>query len=214
MFTIEIPELEYQLVSELTERVKIGEEVVNKDGALVTVAEVKRGPKWTTLVDGDGKLIWRHENGTGMDYVQVRRTTPESRQAVYEAEHRLHVNTELRKKAASHVNRSKSLAALAKIQEDAEKYYIDSFRIDHLINAQAEDLVLDRFYGAVTARLARDEDADLVDYVDEYKEHLNQELVRSVRGTSRSTSVVSNAMDDAKQDAIAKFLDRGLLWFI
>ena len=57
MFTIEIPELEYEVVTEVTERIKIGEEVYNKDGALVTVADVKRGPKWTTLVGaGDGKL--------------------------------------------------------------------------------------------------------------------------------------------------------------
>jgi hypothetical protein len=214
MFTIEIPELEYENVSVRAEQVRKGEEVLDKAGFSVTVKDVKVGPKWVTLFDKDDKIIWRLERGGGEDYVRVSRVTEESRKANYEADYRLYVNTELRKKAAAHVNRSKTTAALAKVQEDAEKYYLDSFRIDHLINAQAEDIVLDNFYHAVNTRLERNEDADLYAFVDEYKTHLTKQLVSGVRGTSRSTSVVSNAMDDAKHEAMAKFLNRGLLWFI
>lgn len=213
MFTIEIPELEYEFITVPTDQVKVGEEIANKDGALVRVDEVKRGPKWITLLAHDG-VIWRHERGSVSTYVKVRRVTEASRKANYEADYRLYVNTELRKKAAAHVNRSKTTAALSKIQEDAEKYYLDSFRIDHLINAQAEDIVLDNFYGAVNYRLGQNEDEDLYAFIDEYKTHLTKQLVSGIRGTSRSTSVVSNAMDDAKHEAMAKFLDRGLLWFI
>lgn len=214
MFTVEIPELEYENVTVLAEQVKPGEEVLDKAGYGVTITEVKRGPKWVTLLAQDGRAIWRLERGGGEDYVRVSRVTEASRKANYEADYRLYINTELRKKAAAHVNRSKTTAALSKIQEDAEKYYLDSFRIDHLINAQAEDIVLDNFYLAVNTRLERDEDADLYDFVDEYKTYLTKQLVSGIRGTSRSTSVVSNAMDDAKHEAMAKFLDRGLLWFI
>src|SRR5690606_30234090 len=111
MFTIEIPELEYENVSVQAKDVKTGDVVIVK-GARHKVAEVKRGPKWTTLLDKVGGTIVRLEND---DTLLVHTPTEASLKAQYEAEYRLRVNTLLRKNAAEHVNRSKTKDALLKI---------------------------------------------------------------------------------------------------
>lgn len=189
-----------------------GEMVQAGNTKFFKVAEVKRGTKYVTLLDEDGNHIARKE---GSETVLVERESQWSRNVRAEAKHVNQVNERLRQAAAEYKPNEKTKAALARLTEQAYSGYVaDSFRTQDLIKAQAYDEVYGRFYAAVKNALEQDPNRNLVEFVEEYKKELTRTFLIHFSGTSRSTSVVANVMDDAKNEVIVKFLDHDMLWLI
>jgi len=211
MYTAVVPAEKYGIetvkLSEVrkTDQVFYGEKLVN-------VSDVKRGNKYITVIDENEKVVARDVPATE---VKVVRETQESLRAIGEAKHVNRVNQKLRENAAEFVPNEKTKEALAKLQANADAGYVaDWSATTQLIRAQAHDEVYGRFYTSMQNVLERDPETNLIDFVEEYKEMLQREFLIHFSGTSRSTNVVSNVMDDAKNEVIVKFLDHGMLYFL
>lgn len=179
------------------------------------VHAVKLGTKWVELRTEDGMLIIRQQVGT---VVPVAREveTDESKARRQRALKNETIRKSLDKRETQHATKK----ATAKIQEKLEKgYLIDSFTMSKLIAGQAEDKVYDLLAHRMESVGRELEDGTIVDetfvyerFVEEMKERLigGYDLTR---GLSRSTSVVSNVMDDAEREAIVEFIRHGKLFF-
>lgn len=208
MFTIDIPELEYENVTAHAKAVKVGDVVISK-GARHKVAEVKRGPKWTTLLDKVGGTILRLENE---DPLLVHTPTEASRKAVYQAEYVKYVNEDLRTKLDKYERGTRTKKAMAELQKEVDAgYVLRSYLVEGLIEAQAKDQVQDAYYATLKRVLEQNPDTDLEAWTKEYKDELGKTLITRMRGLSRSTSVTTNAMDDALNEATASFI-RDIFW--
>lgn len=212
---IEIPEAEYR-----TEISKVELQDVRKGDTLVTGAQspvnvhsVKVGTKWVELRDVIGKLIIRAEVGTE---VSVARDveTEESKERRLRAKK----NEMIREAVAKRDVNSAQKKALAVINKAVEEgYQVSSFQMADLLAAQAEDKVYDRLGAFITNNVGREiEDKvwDEVDAYEAYRETMKERLLGSydmTRGLSRSTSMVSNLMDDAEREATVEFIRHGIL---
>lgn len=210
MFQVPVPETEYEWVQMPLRNVRRGEMVtLDQDNptASYVVTENKTGPKWTTLLHAGGTIV-RAEPGTT---ISVSRRSNESAQAAGKALTTNRINKRLRERLEKHVTNERQLEVLAKLTEAAQTgYRPSSFTTSDLLTAQARDEVDARFAQMLKHALEKDENADLQDILRRAVELFSAEIVRRARnigGLSRSTSVVSNAMEDAVTAAYAKFID-------
>ena len=198
------PETEYKTV-QLTVRadqVRAGDVRLKTQGnRTVTreVAEVKVGTKWVYLRDAQGKTIDELPLEAGV-LVQRTQQTEDSAQA----QHRAYQN---RKLAQTLAGRSDGVqSALARVTEQITEYGAADYNaISGLLAAQAQLKVHNELVGmALTEKYE-----DLVAAAHAFAERLKNQLVQDVRhrALSRSTSVVSNLLEDCDREAMAKFID-------
>jgi hypothetical protein len=205
MFKVSVPELEYAPVTVPATQVRVGERLVTNDGTR-TVDEVKRGPKYVTILQhGKPKPLFR---GEPHETVAVLRPTEESMSAKNKATTTNRLNKRLREKHAEFTPNRRQLEVLAKLTEAAEKGHgPSSFTTSDLVAAQAADTVEARFYSMVDGALKKDENVNLEKVQAFAVEQFTKAVLDASRGLSRSTSVISNAMDDALTQAYARFID-------
>lgn len=207
MYQVPVPETEYEWVAWPLSRVTPGSTVTldqDNPDASRKVTDNKTGPKWTTLLDADGIIVRAEPTST----ISVRRPTEESSRAASKALTTNRVNERLRERHAEFKVNAGQLEVLAKLTEAAEQGYSpSSFTTSDLLVVQASDQVAARFDKMVAHALELDENADLQDILRRARDHFKDDIVRKMRGLSRSTSVVSNAMDDALLSATARFVD-------
>ena len=211
MFFAPVMEPVTEAVNVKVESVRKGETVISL-GEHFEVGEVKHGNKYVTILSTEGKTLFRLEPGSS---VWAERETSWSRQARDEAIHVNRVNERLRQAAAEYKHNERTKAVHAKLTEAAyEGYVADSFRMADLIQAQAKDEVFGRLYTTLNSVLEKDPNRNLVEWLEEYKKQLLREFTVHFRGLSKSTSQVSNLMDDARNEVIVKLLDRDMLWML
>jgi hypothetical protein len=165
------------------------------------VDRVKSGPKWTELLDADGKRIARIESEFET-YIERAEETGESR----DARNRAYANRGIQRKLNDPATAVAD--AVAKIAEASAKGHEIGYNLlADLISAQAKAKVWASFRSAV---LAAPDGLDLTEVRDAFRARLTDHLVGAVSGSqtglSRSTSVVSNVLDDADRAAIADFI--------
>lgn len=209
---------EIKFVTVLASLVHVGDIIATGAERDTIVHSVKVGTKWVELRNNIGKLIMRVEAATELT-VGREFETDESKAA----RERAFRNEAIRKSVAKKDVNSNTLKALAALTEQAEKGYIaDSFKTSALLAAQAEDKVADGFGAFVTNNVGRvnketgeviDETAAWEAYIEVLKERLLGRSYDMTRGLSRSTSVVSNVMDDAEREATVEFVRHGGGWF-
>ena len=213
---IEIPEAEYRTEISKVELqdVKKGDTLVTGAQSPVNVHSVKVGTKWVELRDVIGKLILRAEVGTEVSVARDVETDESKERRL-----RARKNEMIRKAVAERDVNSAQKKALAVINKAVEEgYIVSSFQTADLIAAQAEDKVYDRLGAYITNNVGRElEDGTVIDETaayEAYRESLKERLLGSydlTRGLSRSTSVVSNLMDDAEREATVEFIRHGIL---
>ena len=213
---IEIPEAEYRTEISKVELqdVKKGDTLVTGAQSPVNVHSVKVGTKWVELRDVIGKLILRAEVGTEVSVARDVETDESKERRL-----RARKNEMIRKAVAERDVNSAQKKALAVINKAVEEgYIVSSFQTADLIAAQAEDKVYDRLGAYITNNVGRElEDGTVIDETaayEAYRESLKERLLGSydlTRGLSRSTSVVSNLMDDAEREATVEFIRHGVL---
>lgn len=175
--------------------VRIGDE---RDGR--KVRNIKSGPKNTELFDTDGKRIEyaRHET-----MVQITRysETEESSVAGRRARRNRFLQQELATRTAGLDYAREKLAE--QLDRDG---YADYSRIQGLLSAQAELKLKHELVGIASAEKV----VDLVHAEELLIDRLKDQLLQDFRhrAFSRSTSVVSNLMEDADREMAAKFIDR------
>lgn len=203
---IEIPERVTEQV-EMTiavEAVQKGDVLENQKGALRTVATKKTGPKWTVLENPDAERIVRLENGT---QVTVRRTqeTEASQAARYAAMQAERIIDAVNSWTPSVPE------AMEKLNEHVAKGYVVGYQeMDRLAEAQADDLVWARYCQAVRYQmLEADEPVDAVTARDRYIDDLTKQIVSKAQYVSnRSSSQMSNLLDDKNLAAMGRFVER------
>lgn len=179
------------------------------------VGSVKTGTKWTEVrAQESGTLILRDLNDTQVT-VYRQKYTAEYRDAVreYDRNIRLIQNT-LEDRSLTKLQR-----AGKKLAEDLEDEHIGYGTIEDLITTNAERQVRRDWLAAVEwARNPANEkpwQGTAGELFDAYLEDLKERLVaRSTYNvsTSRSTNMVSNLMDDAEREAMAKFINDAKWW--
>lgn len=167
------------------------------------VVEVKRGSKYVKVWSAERMLLQVDISAE----IGVTHTveTEESKTARTDYIY----NFVILQSASKHVANSGQIAALAKLQANADKgYTASSFDTAALLEAQATDDVQARWVDALDHLLGEGHDAKAAR--DIYVADLKEDLVASYDGgLSRSTSVVSNIMEDARDAAIRTFIRRG-----
>lgn len=174
-----------------------------------TVGEVKRGTKWADISDTEGKRILRVPLS---DLVSVERQYPTEESV--NARGRAHRNERIARALATRTDQIQE--ALDKLNKHYAEYgYLRHWEVEPLIAAAAEEKVWRRFVSAVSHYEEQEDfEGDLVDVVEEFKEHLKEGLTGEYRhrALSRSTSIVSNLMDDCDTAAEAAFVNKHWLW--
>ena len=173
-------------------------------------AEVKTGTKWTHITDKNGATILRVERDAIVKVLR-RHETAESREAYRRAERNRRLCEQL-------TTYGQSLErARRKLDKELDEYhYVDYSALGDLMEAQAERRLWARFEATVNHFQKKDDfTGDLVDVFDEYAEGLKQQLVEKYRhrSLSRSTSIVSNLLQDVETEVIASFLS-SLKWWV
>ena len=206
----------YERVEVKAEDLKIGDLTI-LTRTEITKVDVKVKFVYTTTSGGaDG----RSEIGTTM---AVWRETQESKDVRIEAEYRARRNKQIREWFGIYQERSRTKAVQAKINDQLSRDggLVDDWTVSQLLTAQAEDKVSARVHRAIqvfdekTAEGTHHPAADLVGVVELVAERFRDELISGMRGLSRSTSTIHNAMEDGDRAAQAEFLDRGAFgtWF-
>jgi len=209
MFQLPVPELEYEWVPQELRRVRAGDTVtLDQDNptASYVVTENKTGPKWTTLLHAGGTIVRAEPTTT----ISVRRPTKVSQAAASQSQTVNRLNKRLRERLEAHVSNGRQLEVLAQLTEAAQSgYRASSFTTSDLLTAQARDEVEARFMQMVEHALEQDADVNLQGVLRAAVKLFSEQLVSRARnaGISRSTSVVSNTMEDALTAAYAKFID-------
>lgn len=213
---IEIDGRTFERVETVAEKLKIGDRTIVSHTE-ITKVDVKTKYVYT---ETEGGADGRSEIGQPL---AVWRETEESRSARIEVQYRARRNRQILEWFESYKERSQTKAVQAKINEQLshDGALVDDWTITQLLNAQAEDKVSARVHRALQnfyKKTMADEEhpaADLVGVVEMVAERFRDELITGMRGLSRSTSVVHNAMEDADRAAMAKFLDRNEFgsWF-
>lgn len=208
---------EAQFINLDVEDVEIGD-LYAVAGKEANIASVKAGTKWIELRADGGKLIARLEVGTKITV--VREVETEESKA---ARKRAFQNETIRKSVEKKAVNSAQLKVLAELTEQAQKGYLaDSFKMTALLAAQAEDEINDGFAAFVTNNVGRvnEQTGEVVDETaayEAYKAMLTKRLIGGgydiTRGLSRSTSMASNLMDDAKREATVEFIRHGAGWW-
>jgi hypothetical protein len=200
-----------------TETIKAGAaregDMITSDPAMRRIRKVKAATKWTELRTEDGTLILRTLSDSDIEVYRERETEASRNRRSREAK-----NARLLNAAAEHQPQSNTKKALEALNERvAAGCMVDHWLTSRLLDAQAEDEVLDVLFHLVNERATDPESAtDAVDVLEAYKTKLMEQMIGShdlTSGLSRSTSMVSNLMNDAKREAIARFLNREYLAF-
>lgn len=216
--TATAPEFRTELLTVKIEDVLKGDTFA-RAGKEKVVHAAKLGTKWVELRDEQGVLIIRQQVGTTVPVAREVETDESKARR-----NRALSNETIRKSVAKRDVNTATTKALAKINEKvAQGYTISSFEMSDLIAAQAEDRVYDRFTAFVTNNVGRvnEETGEVVDEtaaMEAYREILKDRLIGAfdlTRGLSRSTSVVSNIMDDAEREATVEFVRHAgnRMWF-
>lgn len=216
--TATAPEFRTELLTVKIEDVLKGDTFA-RAGKEKVVHAAKLGTKWVELRDEQGVLIIRQQVGTTVPVAREVETDESKARR-----QRALKNETIRKSVAKRNVNTATTKALAKINEQVAKgYTISSFEMSDLIAAQAEDRVYDRFTAFVTNNVGRvnEETGEVVDEtaaMEAYREILKDRLIGAfdlTRGLSRSTSVVSNIMDDAEREATVEFVRHAgnRMWF-
>lgn len=172
------------------------------EGNAVKIADVKLGYKNATFTLKSGKTVaFPLETAVDIDRAKETKVSRKLR------------NKWLMDEAALRGARTwkpKTPAALAAFSEQVQKYgAADSWRVADLLQAQATDAVARGWIRALAYALENKTDKYDGPYAIKlaYAQQLKTNLLRNIRGASRSTSTVSNLVDDLKHEALAQFID-------
>lgn len=180
------------------------------DGSPV-FGRISNGHKYTRIFGLDEQQLLRVELDTIIT-VTRRRETEESRERTGRYDKIRRICRTLRDLDLD----SDLESVLERLNGDAKQYhYADYGVVGMLISAQAERRVWAQFQQAAEwASKAEAATGDPVDFLDEYLDDLRNQLCapHNHRSISRSTNVLSNLMDDAQLEQIAKFIDHTRWW--
>ncbi len=168
------------------------------------VETVKTGPKWTELLDAEGKRILRLPK----ESIVMRQREVETKDSQV-AIHRVRKNRSLLVGILS--AKDNVQAALQNLNDTVEQYgYATESALSTLLKAQADMKVWGDF-----SRMANGEGAekrqekDLYDSMKTFSKHLGEKLIEGAQynALSRSTSVLTNIMNDVDREAAARFIE-------
>ena len=173
------------------------------------ITSVDPKDKWTHVVfaDGSKKRLLNEET------VQVWRESEASKAARYEADRRERLDARIRGWYDRYENRRHTNRIQAKIVERLAAHpgaLIDDYLMGELIEAQADDKIEATVHHNISNYLdgsARGDFAEAPDLVAAVEIVANsyRDMALQFRGLSRSTSVMSNVMEDADRAAQAEF---------
>ena len=182
--------------------ISVDDVVVDRNGAHRTVAEVKAGPKWTTVRDADGALIGRFGSESPIATIVSVLTAEEL--AAQEAEctaatRRINSDTIGRWVTDQIDGNSDRVAGHAARLAVTPRYHV------------IEDIIVDTAKVKLAGELwlMKDEDGDWVSAYEVWSAESREKLVSgySIRALSRSTSTVSNLMEDVENELRVKLLN-------
>lgn len=198
--------------------VEIPERVLVEEQSMVEIQDVHKGdlvaglpvrtkrtgPKWTVLETDDAKRIVRLENGTQVSVVRTVETD-ESQAARY---HAMQCD-----RIVDAVNSWTPAvpAAMEKLNEHVAKGYVVGYQeMDRLAEAQADDIVWARYCQAVRYQmLEKEETVDAVAARDAYIADLQKQVLAKAQYLhNRSSSQMSNLLDDKNLAAMGRFVER------
>lgn len=165
------------------------------------VANKTTGPKWTVLENAEGKRITRLENDVEVSAIRTEKT-----QEFLQSNRRYLKNEQIRETLSG--LGSATQVALEKVTVDIDfNGYADYGSISALLAAQAGDRVLSQV--SLMAQHAK-AGQDLLDIYEMAVERFKDILASDYRNRalSRSTSVVSNLLEDCEKEAMAEFINR------
>lgn len=190
-------------------------DIIDREGVESNADAIKSGPKWTEVRDADGKLILRIPNETDVLISRVESTEEER-----EAQRRARRNESI-------VNWLDDYqlawdAAQAKFSEEIKGgYEVDryNFAYSRLAHAQAEHSIKSAI---IAAKHGMQKQADqkhrdtgepkhVVDWVEAFevwRDRALEDLIDRFRGDSRSTSQISNVLEDIQHETVAKIAGR------
>lgn len=167
-----------------------------------TVKEVKVGTKNATITTTEGKkivvpltetaLVIREERTPEADHAaDIKYRTERAEQAIAKAQARFDT-------------------AVKEMNEQLTKYgHADSFRMANFIQAQANNRVW-----SLVSKKAKEDNISVLEAADRVADYYRKRHYMIKSGISRSTSVVSNVMEDAENEAILEFLrDHETGWY-
>ena len=187
----------------MASNISVDDVVVDRNGAHRTVAEVKAGPKWTTVRDADGALLGR----VGSELVVatiVAVPTAEEAAAAQEANDKA-IRTENNRRIGEWVEWQMHDGYRDRLQTNVKK--LDASRSNRAI----EDIIVATATSRLAAELVmhKSEDVDWVTVHEYWAATAREKLTSSygLKALSRSTSVVSNLMEDVENELRVKLLN-------
>lgn len=206
------------------QEVRAGENVVvDKPGGVVwstalgqmsimVAREIKRGTKWVEARDEGAKLIFREELDSEVEVIREEPT--EDERAEQRREYRNQTIYDFVKDADEEWAHAQSQFA----KEIEGGYEVDRYHFTYsrLIHAQAEHYVkraIISMRDGMQRQAERETDTEVVyvDWVeafDHWRDLALENLMDGFRGDSRSTSQISNILEDVQRETIAKIAGR------